>query len=322
MTDDIHEDQPMSATLEAQAGTRGSDAPTALTTWYSRVMGWGPVVIALGILLVISSSAPSWTLPAVALVCPSLGWLACHTARGRRDSETEAARWRSIAMARADVVAAVSHEVRTPLTMIKASADLLDEGAPGPLTAQQRVFLTTIQQQCSQVISIAEDLLVQARMDAGQLKLAPEKLDVASLVRDVARAIRPLCDQRQQRITVHTPQRARARADGRLIAQVVTNLLTNASRHTTFGGHVVVRVLDNDAAVAISVTDDGAGMSVKERAHMFDRFTTNGATGGGTGLGLVITKRIIEMHGGRILVDTRLAHGTTVLCTLPKGPPP
>lgn len=290
-----------------------------LGSWHARALGWGPVVVALGILTALSLLAPHWTISCIVLVCLGLAWLARSTARGRRNLEAEAERWRSLALARADVVAAVSHEVRTPLTMIKASADLLDEGAPGPLTAQQRIFLTTIAQQCSQAISIAEDLLIQARIDTGQLRLHPEALDVASLVRDVARAIRPVCDQRQQRITVHTPQRARAWAEGRLIAQVVTNLLTNASRHTTFGGHIVVRVLDNETAVALSVTDDGSGMSSTERAHMFERFTTSGSPDGGTGLGLVITKRIIELHGGRILVDTRLAHGTTVLCTLPKG---
>lgn len=289
--------------------------------WRSCLVTWAPPSVSGALLTLTSVATPRASLPAAGLLALSLLWAARSTERRHRRERAEAERRQAGALARADLIASVSHEVRTPLTMIKASADLLEEGTPGPLTTQQRVFLTTIQQQCRQVIDIAEDLLVQARIDSGSMRLDRQVVDVAELVRNTARAIRPVFDQRHQRITVRTPQRARVPADRRLIIQVVTNLLTNGGRHTTHGGHVIVRVLDNETAVAVSVTDDGAGMSREERARLFERFMTGGAGGEGTGLGLAISKRIVELHGGRILVDTRLRHGTTVMFTLPKGAP-
>lgn len=288
-------------------------------SWRECLMIWAPVAACAAVLTAAAAVSPRGAVAAAAALLLSLGWAAGRVASDGRRARAEADRWRDNALARAELVASVSHEVRTPLAMIKAAADLLVEGAPGPLTSQQQVFLTTIQQQCGQVIDIAEDLLTQARLDSGAVRLSRQPVDVAALVRSTARAMRPVCDSRGQRIAVRTPQRATAPADPRLITQVVTNLLANASRHTTPGGNVFVRVMDNETAVAVSVTDDGAGMTHDDRTSLFERFRSGGAGGEGTGLGLVISKRIVELHQGRILVDSRLRYGTTVMFTLPKG---
>lgn len=236
----------------------------------------------------------------------------------RRNAELE--RLERLAERRAEQITALSHELRTPLSMIKGAVELLREGKPGPLTPAQERFLQVVDHQSSQVIGLCESLLIQAKIEAGVFTPRPERVDVTVIVRDVVTAMRPLCAQKQQRITLDTPQVApRIRADPLLLAQAVTNLLSNASRFTTAGGSIDVRVMPIDTGVAVYVTDDGAGMSREERHRLFRRFATGRPLADGTGLGLVITKSIIELHGGEILVHTASARGTTFLLTLPLG---
>jgi signal transduction histidine kinase len=242
-------------------------------------------------------------------------WLAWREGSQR----AEIARLRRLADARSDRVAALGHEIRTPLAMIKGAADLLLEGNPGPLTLQQHTFLETISQNCEHTIALAEDLLIQACIEAGLFKLRLEPVDMMALARQAVRAIRTLTASRGQFIRLDYPQVLdRIHADPRLITQVLTNLLQNASQHTSQGGHIYVTIADNDTGMAISVTDDGAGMSVEERQRLFQRFASGRPLGDGAGLGLVITKQIVELHGGQIMVDTSLGRGTTVLFTLPR----
>ncbi|MGW4499085.1 sensor histidine kinase [Micromonospora sp. NPDC004336] len=234
-------------------------------------------------------------------------------------------RWRNelatlerLAQRRADQVNALSHELRTPLSMIKGAVDLLREGTPGPLTAAQHKFLTVVGHQSTQVIGLCESLLLQAKIEAGLFTPRLEKVDVAAVARDVVAAMRSLCDQRDQRITLDTPQvMPRIPADPLLLTQALTNLLSNASRFTTTGGRIHVRVMTMDTGVAVYITDDGAGMTRTERERLFRRFATGRPLADGTGLGLVITKTIVELHGGEIMVHTASARGTTFLLTLP-----
>ncbi|MFI6505806.1 sensor histidine kinase [Nonomuraea typhae] len=219
---------------------------------------------------------------------------------------------------RAEQVTALSHELRTPLSMIKGAIDLLGEGSPGPLTAAQQRFVTVVDQQCAQVIALCESLLTHAKIEAGLFKPRLESVDVAVVARDVVTAIRPLCAQRGQRITLDTPQvTPPIQADPMLLAQALTNLLSNAGRFTSVGGGIDVRVMAMDTGIAVYVTDDGAGMTREQRRRLFHRFATGRPLADGTGLGLVITKSIVELHGGSILVDTAAARGTTFLFTLP-----
>ncbi|WP_158277705.1 sensor histidine kinase [Pseudosporangium ferrugineum] len=223
---------------------------------------------------------------------------------------------------RAEQVTALSHELRTPLSMIKGAADLLLERTPGPLTAAQERFLSVIGHQCTHVVSLCESLLTQAKIEAGLFTPRLEAADVSVLARDVVTAMRPLCAQRQQRITLDTPQvTPRIAADPLLISQALTNLVSNASRFTTVGGNVDVRVMAVDTGIAVYVTDDGAGMSREQRHRLFRRFATGRPLEDGTGLGLVITKSIVELHHGAIMIDTTSARGTTFLLTLPAGAP-
>jgi two-component system, OmpR family, sensor kinase len=254
-----------------------------------------------------------------AAIIAALLWANTALRAGGATDRAEIARLRRLAEARAEQVAALGHEIRTPLAMVHGAAELLHEQSPGPLNHQQAVFVDTIRQQTTHTMEIAESLLVQARIEAGLHELHLAATDVASLARATVRDMQSIARQRNQQLVLQTPQRmARIEVDARLIRQALTNVLHNATRHTTHGGNIEVRVLDNDEEVVLSVLDDGAGMSPEERSQLFQRFASGRPLGDGTGLGMVITRQIVELHGGRVLVDTQLHRGTTVMLTLPR----
>lgn len=230
----------------------------------------------------------------------------------------EVLRLKKLTEVRADQIAMLGHELRTPLAMIKGSTELLIEGNPGPLTEQQTIFLETISTNCEHMITLAEDSLMQAKIQAGLFKLRVQQVDLKSIVRLAVEQSRFLTEERQQHFVSNFPQVSLwIHADSRLILQALNNLILNASRHTSVNGHIYISLARNDNCAVITITDDGAGMSPDERRNLFKKFSSGRPLGDGTGLGLVITKQIIELHGGKIMIDTSLGRGTTVLFSLP-----
>jgi signal transduction histidine kinase len=286
------------------------------------VWSTAPLGVAAGLVLaasITSAMTGQWYV-AVALLGAGAGggavagyaWLAIGTQR----SELE--RLSRLLERRAEQVAALSHELRTPLSMIKGGADLLLEESPGPVTPMQRKFLRSVAQQSDHVIGLCEGLLVQAKIESGLFTPRRELTDMSGLARDVVTAMRPLCAQRNQRISLDTPQVVPMIAvDPGLVRQALTNLLSNAMRFTSNGGSIAVRVREIDDGIVVYVSDDGDGMTREQRAQLFRRFATGRPLADGTGLGLVITKDIVELHGGAIMVDTTARRGTTFVLTLP-----
>ncbi|MGH8920494.1 MAG: sensor histidine kinase, partial [Actinomycetes bacterium] len=262
---------------------------------------------------------PGWGVP-LAIVLPAAVAVVGFE-RGDREARAlgaELAVARGRADERAELVAAVSHDVRTPLAMVKVAADLLVQGTPGEINDVQRRFLRTISDQSDQAVAIAEDLLVQARIEAGRFSARFTSVDLNQVVTDTVRGLRPLAEQRDQRIVTDLPQLAPLiELDERLIRRAIVNLCTNAMRFTTQGGLVVVRLLDNDDSAVICITDDGAGMTRDAREKLFKPFVSGSPLADGTGLGLVLTKQIAQLHGGKLLIDTKPHQGTTVMLRLP-----
>lgn len=220
---------------------------------------------------------------------------------------------------RSDRLSMLSHEIRTPLTLMRASLELLFDESAGPLTGQQCTFLQTIYQNEERIATLAQNLLTQARLESGVFSPKTQPVDLRRIVRLVVNDLRILIEQRKQQIRTYYPQvLPPAQADPGLIRQVLINLIQNASRHTSEGGLIVVSIAQNDYALLVSVTDDGAGMGLDHRRQLFKRFsTTGGNSGEGTGLGLIIVKQIVEWHGGKVYVDTSLGRGTSFYFTLP-----
>ncbi|GHG49249.1 hypothetical protein GCM10011331_11640 [Flavimobilis marinus] len=264
-------------------------------------------------------SATWWVLAAatVALGASAIaGWARARTLRRRLEaSRHEAERLRSLAQARASRSSVLSHEIRTPLALVKGAAELLAEQTPGPLNDRQRQFVDTITQNCQSMIAMAEDLLITARLEAQLFELHVERTDLRALVRQTVREMRRvhpgriLLDSRGAPLWLDI--------DRNLIRQVIWNLVNNAARHGGEGVVIVVRITEGDHDVLVSVSDDGPGMTPEERENLFVPFGV-GARTSGTGLGMVITREIVDLHGGRIFVDTAARVGTVVLLSLPR----
>ncbi|WP_143172364.1 sensor histidine kinase [Pseudonocardia thermophila] len=287
------------------------------------MIAWSDVVApAAGALLTGAAALPAALLGAPGWIVLPMGVAgACVAVVGRRVRAltAEVAKADRAAHERADQLAAASHDLRSPLAMVSAAAELLLTEGPGPLTPTQQRFLRTVVDQSAHAVQIADDNLVQARLEAGAYELRRTMTDLSALVRETVTGLRPLAQRRDQHIITQLPAvPVRALVDAPLLRRAVVNLATNAMRFTTYGGLIVLRVLDNETSVVICVTDDGIGMSREERERLFRPFVSGSTLGDGTGLGLVLTRRIAEAHGGRILVDTSPRRGTTMMLRLPR----
>jgi len=248
-----------------------------------------------------------------------IAYLVGHFAESRERERWQLVRLREEDKRKSELLATLAHELHTPLTMIKGAVDLLLEGGPGPMNGAQTTFLQTISQSCERLIGLVEELLAKARAEAGWVEIKPRLIDVRVPVRKTIRDIHPLVAQKRQVIRLDYPQvLPRVMADEAWIQQVMTNLICNASKYTSEGGNIFVSVMENRQCILVSVTDDGAGMSREEREQLFKPFFRGDHPQRGTGLGLTIVKHVIEMHGGKVYVDTTLGRGTTLLFTLPK----
>ncbi|QHO92117.1 sensor histidine kinase [Actinomyces sp. 432] len=235
----------------------------------------------------------------------------------RRDN----ARLREEAQRRSTPRDVLAHEIRTPLALISASAELLDEETPGDLNEVQRRFVTTILDNARDASQMAEDFLTEARLDHEVRTLRRERVELRALVRELIQ---------EMRRTAHTPIRledhgrpVRVEADRGLLRQAVANAVTNALRHCD-GAPVTVRISADTDDALITVMDDGVGMNRQERRRAFTPYATSNPltapSSRGAGLGMMVTQRIMEAHGGRVLIDTIAARGTTVYLTLPLRP--
>ncbi|GAA4121616.1 hypothetical protein GCM10022415_24590 [Knoellia locipacati] len=249
----------------------------------------------------------------------ALAWWVTRLRAALQRSRHEIARLQGVALRRADQVSVLSHEVRTPLALIKGSADLLAEETPGPLTSTQAKFVDTISGSADHVIELAEDMLAHARIEAGLFEVHLRQVELRAYLRSVVHELRQV--HRHRAIALDAPgPPTRVYLDPQLIHQLVSNLVANALRHDDgVDNEVVVRGHTADGNVILAISDQGRGMNEEERSRLFARFSSSAPLGEGTGLGLYISAHIAELHGGRILVDTIAQHGTTMLVSFPAG---
>jgi two-component system, NtrC family, sensor histidine kinase KinB len=233
---------------------------------------------------------------------------------------------------RVELVAVASHELRTPLTTMRMTLLMLQEGAGG-LTARQQDLLATALLGVEQLSTTVDEFLDLTRIEAGQLRLAWDRIDVAALVELAARAIQPRCEEAGVELSVHVDQGVPASVwgDAARLQVVVANILTNALKYTPRGGVVTVRVSSGQRAgsagappLHIAVVDTGPGVPAEYRERIFEKFFRvehhRGGDDGvrGSGIGLYVSKQIVEAHGGRITCTPGLDdHGTTIDVTLP-----
>jgi PAS domain S-box-containing protein len=220
---------------------------------------------------------------------------------------------------KSEFIATASHELRTPLSSVLMGIHLLLEGAAGALTEAQRDLLATCREDCERLEKLMRDLLDLTRIETGEKPPHMQSISATTLLHEAAEALRAQAEACGLTFTVDVPLGLPCvRADRLHIARVMANLVTNAVRHTPPAGEIHVTVTQRDGYVACSVADTGSGIPAQYLPRLFDKFVqVPNASAGGAGLGLAISKHLIEAHGGQISVRSELGRGSTFTFTLP-----
>lgn len=216
-------------------------------------------------------------------------------------------------------LAGMSHELRTPLNSILGFSQLLDDPAFGPLTDRQRRYLGHIRSQGQHLLDLISDVLDLSMVSAGRLEMVSEKVDLAVVAADVAARMRPLAENKSQQLEVEVDSGSAATADRLRVTQAVLNLVSNAVKYSPQGGEIGIRVRRRDDRCEIAVTDDGPGIALEDQSLVFDEFSklSSGRRGEGTGLGLSLTRRLVEAMGGQISLCSRPGEGSVFRIMLP-----
>jgi len=274
----------------------------------------GLIVAVAGTFLAVAGR--EWQVVALAGIAVLSAAFAAPAIRAAR-LDREMAWQRSLARMRAEQVTFVNHEIRTPLTLIQASNEVLLERLAESVQARERELLDVIRRNTNAVISIVERNLADARAEATLFAPELKSTDVRRLLTLTLEEIRRISPIPIRMDVGGAPHRLMI--DQSLIRQVVMNLVGNAMQPGRGATAVWVRLLQSDEGATISVSDDGQGMTAEQRKMLFEPYHSDHASSRNVGVGLSISRQIVELHGGRIMVDTMVAAGTTILVTLPSG---
>jgi len=226
-------------------------------------------------------------------------------------------------------VATVAHELRGPLSSVVAFAHLLGDASSGLLSDDQRQYLDVIDRNANRLLRLIEDLLLLSRLEARTLQLRTGPVRLPDLVRTAVTERLPAAEAAGLQLAVDTADGPELTCDETRVHQVLDNLLNNALKFTPTGGSVTVRAQPSVTGWQVEVADSGVGIPAAELSRVFSAFFrgSNTAVGvgqpapPGTGLGLVVSRAIVELHGGTIQVASTEGAGTTVTVSLPTRAP-
>ncbi|MCP4359746.1 MAG: GAF domain-containing protein [Chloroflexi bacterium] len=226
---------------------------------------------------------------------------------------------------KSEFVSTVSHELRTPMTSIKGYADLMLMGAAGQLAAPQIRYLQVIKSNADRLHMLVNDLLNISRIETGKTTLDLRPLDIPQIVSQIVGGhLEGRIQHEDKNMRVKTniaPSLPLANADQARVTQILTNLLDNAFNYTPENGEIIIVVKAKNNFIFITVQDTGIGISAENMDKIFDRFFRADDAMvqkvSGTGLGLAIVRSLIEMHGGRLIVESELGKGSNFTFTLP-----
>jgi PAS domain S-box-containing protein len=250
-----------------------------------------------------------------------------HLAKDVTEKKRYEQRLKGLDKMKSAFVSNVSHELRTPLTAIKASVDNMLDGLIGHLNEKQIGYLTRIKSNTDRLARLINDLLDLSRIEAGKIDLKPTHLPLVTLTKEVAESLRPVAVEKLISLEVASPDIGMtAWADRDKVIQVLMNLISNAVKFTPQHGKVTLAIQKNgNEWVQISVEDTGPGILPEEANKIFANFYQITPLGKektkGTGLGLAISKALVEMHGGKIWVESKVGKGSTFSFTLPAQRP-
>ena len=242
----------------------------------------------------------------------------------RREIEAARATAETASLAKSMFVANMSHELRTPLNAVIGLSDLLMLEGGEPLSERQREYIDGIATSGRHLLALVNGVLDLAKIEVGRNELALEDVAVRDAIEEGTAALVPLAQQRGVALVIEVEvETQRVRADRVRLRQVLYNLISNAVKFTEHGGRVAVRSRRDGEQVAIEVADTGIGIAAGDMSRLFRAFEQielpSGDRPAGTGLGLALTKRLVEMHGGTIAVASKRGVGTTFTVRIP-GP--
>ncbi len=232
-------------------------------------------------------------------------------------------RFRLLDQVKSDLVATVSHELKTPLTSIRLVVHLLLEETVGTLAPKQTELLLDARDNAERLLAMINNLLDLARIEEGRIRLRRVPESPQALLRTAAETIEPRAQDKGVTVAVQAPDELPpVSVDTERMGHVLANLLDNALTHTERGGRITLAANQADGSVVLSVADTGPGIAPEHLPHLFERFyRIPGQTEeAGTGLGLAIVREIVSAHGGSIVCESRPGEGATFRITLPAAP--
>jgi PAS domain S-box-containing protein len=253
--------------------------------------------------------------------------LAVENARAYEELQKTAEQLEEMDRLKTQFLANMSHELRTPLNSIIGFSRVILKGIDGPITEQQRTDLTSIYNNGQHLLGMINDILDISKIEAGKMELVFEPVDVQQIISGVVSTAVALVKDKPIELRQEVdPTLPIIRADGTRVRQVVLNLLSNAAKFTE-EGEITLRAWADEDQITISVKDTGIGISPENQTTIFEEFRQVDASTtrrtGGTGLGLAISRHFVEMHNGRIWVESEPGVGSTFTFTLPMtGPAP
>ncbi len=230
------------------------------------------------------------------------------------------ARLQELEQMKSDFLSTVSHELRTPLTSIKASTMLLLSQPLDDISPTQQTLYKNIERNSERLNGLVTDLLDLTKLQNGRLKLSLQTVNLAEVIQDVIAALRPLTDNKQQVLSICVPPGLPlVQADRRRLEQIITNLVSNANRYCPKKSQIDISVIWEQSELVLRVADNGPGIDPAEQVLIFEKFYRgqNQFSRNGTGLGLAIARSLVELHGGRIWVESQPDEGSSFGFSLP-----
>ena len=240
--------------------------------------------------------------------------------------EQEKIRAEEASQSKSEFLANMSHELRTPLNAINGFSDIMQKELFGPLgDSRYKEYVNDILFSGQHLLSLINDILDMSKIEAGKMTLNTEELQINDIIEQVVRIVRGRADENRLKLVFEDKPAKEIEADPRAVKQVLLNLITNAIKFTPEGGVVKVEVEPKSAGLIIRVTDTGIGISqedIDRLAQPFEQIDSqHSRQHEGTGLGLALSKSLVELHGGNFNIQSKVGQGTTVTFTLPTKPP-
>ncbi len=255
-----------------------------------------------------------------------LEWLAGAFNEMADATESATRRLEEANRAKSEFIAAMGHDLRTPLFVLMGYLQLLQEEVAGPLSPRQQAYVISAEKAAEHLKAFLEAILAFARLESGQERLEPRPVDASALVQEVGATFAALAEEKGLRLEVEADRPVSVVADPTKLRQIAANLVANAVKFTPVGGTVRIRCREVGGGMELSVDDTGPGLSPEDRERIFEPFVQLDLgqppdSQRGLGLGLAIVRRYVELHAGSVSVESAPGRGSRFTVWLPRVPP-